>query len=195
MPGSNMRTVCTEGHECSILVVDDDAVVLEVLKATFELQKNIRLLTASTLQQALEIIRLTPQLELILLDLWLENKNPIGCLQEVVKATGGRIAVIAISGDYELEDAAYKNGAIDFWRKPIEVDVIGRAKLSIMNQRKQNVMLDRANALLVRNTELVKELDVIRGKVKSDPDEAIEELDVTTRELKQDIQTLLMRAT
>lgn len=187
MPFSNVRNVCTENHRCTLLVVDDNDAVLEILKDTFATQDKLVLLTASSLRDALRIIAENRQIELVILDLWLENQNPVEAMERII-AANDRMAVIAMSGDHTLEDAASRLGITDFWGKPLlQMDIIGRSKFAIMNQRKLNRMRDR-------NTQLIAEMAIIRSKVKTDPESAIEELDITTRELKQELQTLMMRA-
>lgn len=187
MPFSNVRNVCTENHRCTLLVVDDNDAVLEILKDTFATQDKLILITAGTLRDALRIIAENRQIELVILDLWLENQNPVEAMERII-AANDRMAVIAMSGDHTLEDAASRLGITDFWGKPLlQMDIIGRSKFAIMNQRKLNRMRDR-------NTQLIAEMAIIRSKVKTDPESAIEELDITTRELKQELQTLMMRA-
>jgi DNA-binding NtrC family response regulator len=188
MPYSTYRTVCSEDHECYILAVDDETYILDILKLVFASQKNITLLTASTKEDALSIIYSTPHLEAVLLDMKLGLNDPMETLRDIVKATDRRITVIGISGDHLLEDEAMKNGANDFWGKPLnEIDIIGRTKFNISNQRKTNYWRDRCKHYESR-------LEVIEGDVKTDPDKALEELETTRLELKADVQALMMRA-
>lgn len=187
MPSSTMRTVCVEDHVCTILAVDDDEVIIETLQMFFAQQRGIRLLTATTREGAKEIICNTPNLELVLLDLRLNGYDPIESLKEVVAVSDARVAVIAISGDHLLEDAASKNGAVDFWGKPLlELDIIGRSKFAILNQRKINYHRDMC-------LKYEQELAEIQARLKTD-NPAIEGLSRVRREIKRDANALIQRA-
>jgi DNA-binding NtrC family response regulator len=181
MPGSNIRTVCDADHECYLLAVDDDDAILDILGEIFTPQTGITLLKATSLTEALEVISTTPKIEIILLDLRLGDSDGIDTLKVVVEAVNGRTAIIAISGSHELEDEAGKNGAIDFWGKPLlQIDMIGRVKFAIMNQRKINHQIHLSEDLKREIAEIQAKLEVRPTQRDS---EAIERLSVMSKKL------------
>jgi DNA-binding response OmpR family regulator len=178
MPGSNLRTVCTHDHECNLLAVDDDDLILEILGEFFTPQTGIRLITATTLSRAIYLIQTVPNIEAVLLDLRLHDSDGIETLQRVVEASGGRVAIIGISGSHELEDAVMENGAVDFWGKPLDqIDMVARTKYAILNQRRMNYLRDICDAL-------ESKIAAIEGRAGIETD-TIEQLASVRREIAQ----------
>lgn len=87
-------------HEMSILIVDDDPLVLEALKHTLT-PLNQKILTASNATAALSLLRQTPPVALIICDLLLPGMSGSALLQTVETLTPDTIR-IALTGNSDL---------------------------------------------------------------------------------------------
>ncbi len=110
-----------ESFTGSILVVDDDADIREVLTDRLE-SLGYRVLAAQTAKAGLELLeRQNPQL--VLLDIEMPDMNGIDMLREIRRLEHD-IAVVMITAYGTIERAveAMKEGAYDFIPKPFEPD-------------------------------------------------------------------------
>lgn len=105
----------------TVLVVDDDPDIREVLKDRLESQ-NCRVLEAANGRESLEILeKQNPQI--MLLDIEMPDMNGLQVLKEVRKR-GYDVTVVMITAYGTIERAvqAMKQGAYDFISKPFEPD-------------------------------------------------------------------------
>ncbi len=101
----------------SILVVDDEEIMREVIAALLE-EEGFRVVCAATGEEALEEVRQEPP-NLVLLDLMLPAMNGLAALKEMLQIDSDTV-VVMISAYASIEDAveATKAGAFDFITKP-----------------------------------------------------------------------------
>src|SRR5690349_11865174 len=119
--GSMNREI--EGKPKTILVVDDDADVLEATQLILE-DEGYHVLT-TVKSTYLETLRSVGLPDLILLDVFLSGKDG----REIVKFLKQQeetrhIPVIMFSAHPSAEETALTSGADDFLAKPFEVDVL-----------------------------------------------------------------------
>jgi two-component system, NtrC family, response regulator AtoC len=113
-----MKTSCG-----TILVVDDDPDVQEVLKDRLE-SLGYEVLTASNGQSSLDLLK-TRSPQMMLLDITLPDINGIELLKEI-RRRGNDFPVVMITAHGTIEKAvlAMKEGAQDFIPKPFDADHI-----------------------------------------------------------------------
>ncbi|MBW2057954.1 MAG: sigma-54-dependent Fis family transcriptional regulator [Deltaproteobacteria bacterium] len=123
----------------TVLVVDDQRVILELLKRVLE-KENYQVLTAETGEEGLDLFsRYQP--ELTLLDIRLPDRNGIDVLKTIRK-THPEALVITMTAHSGIQGAieAIREGAYDYLPKPIDVDslrfTISKA-LGILNMRRE----------------------------------------------------------
>ena len=144
----------------SILIIDDVPdnikILLRILKDDYELHY------ATSGEQALSLMSAVKKPDLILLDVMMPEMDGYelctALKQDVATST---IPVIFITAklDAESEARALSLGAVDFIHKPINRDVVrARVRLHLdMNQR--------ANELLLANTELTEWITILKSRV------------------------------
>jgi CheY-like chemotaxis protein len=108
----------------SILVVDDDPDILEVLSFVL-IGAGYRVLTASNGAGALEHLRTGPPPSLILLDLMMPGMNAWEFRKQQVQSSAlASIPVVVMTGFTRATEEASSIGAVDVITKPIELDVL-----------------------------------------------------------------------
>ncbi len=107
------------GQPKIVLVVDDDAAILKIIKKQLEVE-GYAVLCESTGTAALEAVKNT-QLLAVLLDLRLGDMDGFEVLKQI-KAVKPTLSVIMITGCHEEEEArkAFQVGAWDYVTKPID---------------------------------------------------------------------------
>jgi len=115
-----------------ILVVDDEASILQSLGGALE-DEGYATSRAASAREALEEARKEPP-DLVLLDVWLPDRDGLDVLKDL-KSLHPQLPVIIISGHGTIETAvkATKMGAFDFVEKPLSLD---RILISIENALK-----------------------------------------------------------
>lgn len=109
----------------TILVVDDEQIIRNVVQRKLEATTPYRVLTCDDGVPALEAIK-SEHVDLVISDLLMVSLNGIDLLREI-KRHDPRIPVIIITGYGTLDDAieAIKLGAEDFIKKPFDIaDII-----------------------------------------------------------------------
>ncbi len=117
-PMTNMPDLLAGDRKRQILIVEDEFVNRELLKAYLE--NDYDLLTAENGAEALEIVSAQSEtLSLVLLDLMLPDMNGLDILRRI-KADEEltRIPIIVLTSDYESEVDSLNSGASDFISKP-----------------------------------------------------------------------------
>jgi len=108
-----------------ILIIDDEPGSLEVMQEVFE-EYTCRVYSATTGADGLvKAVELKP--DAILLDLRLPDCKGEDLLKELkAKVPKSRIVIGTAYGDQRIKDALMKDGADDFFDKPIDVNVFER---------------------------------------------------------------------
>jgi len=109
----------------SILVVDDEQIIRNVLKRKLEQTTSYNVYTADDGIPALEVFK-NEQIDLVISDLLMTEMNGIDLLRQI-KSIDPRTPVVIITGYGTLDDAieAIHLGAEDFIKKPFDInDVI-----------------------------------------------------------------------
>ena len=113
-----------------ILFVDDEENVLTTMTALLA-DMNINYLTAVNGKDALDKIKLNPDIDLIVSDYHMPNMTGMQML-EVLREEGNDVAFIFISGHQSMElfDKADDLGALEYLYKPFDfsefVDLVGQ---------------------------------------------------------------------
>ncbi|MGB9710717.1 MAG: HD domain-containing phosphohydrolase [Thermodesulfovibrio sp.] len=143
-----------------ILVVDDEAVNLELISAIFIDSPNIVILTARDGVEALEILKNhTP--DVIVLDIRMPRMNGIEVL-EVLKSDSrtSHIPVVVLSGDDRERKNALKHGANDFIPKPFDAEELKLRVINNLQVKKYQDLVRNINEVLQK--ELMKKTKELR---------------------------------
>ena len=110
----------------SLLIVEDDAAALRQMKWTFP---DYQVCEASDRSSALELLR-SEFPSVVLLDLGLPpdpdgSSEGLAALREIVSVSPAtKVIVVTGRDEHEVALEAVRNGAYDFYRKPVNVDEI-----------------------------------------------------------------------
>lgn len=127
----------------SVLIVDDEAGIREVLSAILE-DEGYEIHTAEDGLIGLSLLK-TEIIDLVLLDVWLPNMGGIDVLK-AIKKDWPDLAVVIISGhgNIDLAVKAVKLGAFDFLEKPLSLErvvTVARNALEMEALRRENIQL------------------------------------------------------
>jgi len=166
----------TDGHNCSILIVDDEKGIRESLRMV--LQKQYDLYVAKTGAEALRCFE-SRSIDLILLDIMLPDTDGRLLIQEF-KAIDQHVDIIMITALKDLRSGidAIKSGAHDYLVKPFDVEnvqaVVARA-LKKKNMQKEIFLLKHEidhccpfETMVGRNPEMKKIFQLIATVAPSD---------------------------
>lgn len=151
----------TEYHASAplIQVIDDDVSMLILLKDVLEENGWMVIAHTNPEKAVKQYFEMKP--DCLILDIQLPQKNGFQILQEIQEHNGKHFIptiMISILSDKETRIKAYKNGADDFMKKPIEIDEFV-AKISRHLQRKKlfdkSVLMDELTQ--VYNRKFLKE--------------------------------------
>lgn len=122
----------------TILIVEDDLFQRNVLKSLLENKSSYVIKEAEDSNEALETLKNTPSISLIILDLNLPGLHGLECLA-LIKEKYPSIPTIVLTSSENVDDVvnAMKNGAADFLNKPPEPK---RLLVSIENALKFNAL-------------------------------------------------------
>jgi len=140
--------------ECSILVVDDDLINLEVTKHYLE-KVGFEVLTAQNGETCLETVRMVLP-DLVLMDVRMPKIDGFeACRRMKAEASTQKIPVLFMTGDNETDSIVkgFQAGAADYLAKPIRVEellarVIAQLRLRDMTEDLEQRVQERKEALL-----------------------------------------------
>lgn len=116
-----------------LLIVDDEDDVRE-FAASFFRKRNIEVISASSGEEALEILE-KKKLNLILLDIRLTGIDGIETLKRI-REKDKDTKVIMVTGRKPEEDAAFERcrqmGALDYIHKPLQLDELERKVITAL---------------------------------------------------------------
>ena len=124
----------------SVLVVDDEPDVAELLKRKFRREMregSFAMHFAESGEEAIKMLAggMEPQVMLILSDINMPGMSGIELLSEVkTRWPGLPVAMITAYGDPESERKAYEAGASDFVSKPIDFDSLKSKIASLVRE-------------------------------------------------------------
>ncbi len=113
--------------EANLLIVEDDRVLAKQLKLFFRAQGEYNIITASSRDEALEILEwFTPQVALVDLGLPPSEDSPEGGLSLIPPLVERGTKVIVLTGQTSREAAvqAIASGAFDYIMKPAEPETL-----------------------------------------------------------------------
>lgn len=111
-------------HEINVVVADDSSTSRRVMSSLLE-RLNFTVLTAADGVEALEIIKSTPNVKMLLTDYEMPNMDGFELVSEVRRIyTRDQLAVLGVSahGTGAITAKFLKRGATDFLKKPFEVE-------------------------------------------------------------------------
>jgi len=154
-----------------ILIVDDEPSICEMLQMILNEHENYEAITAENGEKALEILKNSGDIDVVLSDIQMPKLNGMEILREI-KAMDPTIPVIMITGFPTIDVAirCMKEGASDFITKPFKFDQIELILSRIIHER----------ALLLENAKLkdvlvqTKEFEILNRKLS----EKIKELTI-----------------
>ncbi|MFO8082939.1 MAG: sigma-54 dependent transcriptional regulator [Desulfobacterales bacterium] len=108
----------------TILVVDDEKDMLQLLKRSLEPDLKCQVITASSSEDALKIYS-ENNFDLVLLDIKMPGKNGLELLEIIKKNSPDQtVMMMTAYGSIDIAVAALKSGAYDFITKPFDHDTL-----------------------------------------------------------------------
>ena len=105
----------------SILIVDDDQEIIDLLKAYLERQAPYEISTAADgITALIEVGRVKP--DLLVLDIMIPGVDGVEVCRRIKADSSNRTAIIAISGTTERQSQVLEAGADAFMLKPVDMD-------------------------------------------------------------------------
>ncbi|MDH4122316.1 MAG: SpoIIE family protein phosphatase [Deltaproteobacteria bacterium] len=149
----------------SVLVVDDDPDILRIVQ--FYLKKqNYIIFTAPDGEEALNILRTTPDIELVLSDVMMPRMNGLELLKAVRENPAlSDLSMILISaeGQTAKKVAGLDLGADDYITKPFNFDeLMARVRNHLRLRRLQREVVLKNALLKARNDQLTADLEAAR---------------------------------
>ena len=123
-----------------VLVIDDDETTRKWLKNVIE-KEGLEVLLAEDGEQALDVFA-QERPGIVITDLKMPKIDGMEVLQRVKKMDPlTQVILVTADGDYNLAIHALRGGALDYLRKPIDLEdlfvVLGRAKENLSKYRDQ----------------------------------------------------------
>jgi excisionase family DNA binding protein len=107
----------------SILIVDDDQEIIDLLKAYLERQAPYEISTAADgIKALIEVGRVKP--DLLILDIMIPGVDGVEVCRRIKADSSSKTTIIAISGTTERESQVLEAGADAFMLKPIDMDTL-----------------------------------------------------------------------
>ena len=134
-----------------ILIVDDDFIHLELMKRILK-DENYKITTADSGFKALDIIKKTPSLNLILMDALMPNLSGFETCVKSLKINKD-IPIILVTGltDEKSLKHAFDSGAIDFITKPVKkIEITSRIK-SVLKNKEAEIEIKNLYADLLKD--------------------------------------------
>ncbi|MBI4081124.1 MAG: SpoIIE family protein phosphatase [Candidatus Lambdaproteobacteria bacterium] len=149
-----------------LLVVDDDPDILRIVKY-YLVRQNFDVETATNGEEALEIIRRSGKIELLLSDVMMPRMNGLDLLR-AVRGLPGRsdlpIILISAEGEAKKKVAGLDMGADDYLTKPFNFDeLIARVRNHIRLRRLQKELIAANDLLRRRNAQFMENLEAARA--------------------------------
>jgi CheY-like chemotaxis protein len=114
--------MATPRESRAVLVVEDDPDIRELLEEMLDAGGH-RVFTASNGREALGVLERVKGPFLVLLDLMMPVMSGFAFLEEVQRRPEfGRVSVLLISANAQVEQAARGTGVVGFVKKPFELD-------------------------------------------------------------------------
>ena len=108
----------------SLLIVDDEQDMLQLLRRSLESELDCKVQTASSAEQALQLLD-AGTFDLVLADIKMPGMNGLALLESIKKDTPDLTVVMMTAfGHIEMAVEAMKRGAYDFITKPFELDAL-----------------------------------------------------------------------
>jgi excisionase family DNA binding protein len=105
----------------SILIVDDDQEIIDLLKAYLERQAPYEIATAADgITALIEVGRVKP--DLLILDIMIPGVDGVEVCRRIKADSSNKTAIIAISGTTERQSHVLEAGADAFMLKPVDMD-------------------------------------------------------------------------
>jgi len=152
------RSIIVE-EELTILIVDDDKMLCEMLEDAFTREEKLKITLAYNGLDAINRIK-EEKFDLILTDLMMPGANGIEVLN-IAKEVDENVHVIIITGFASLETAmeAIKKGAYDYITKPFKLAEI---KIAVQNACEKIRLLRQNEALINNLKQAYQELDALK---------------------------------
>ena len=130
----------------SVLIVDDEQDMLQLLRRSLESELDCKVQTAPSAEKALQLLD-ADIFDLVLADIKMPGMNGLDLLQSIKKDTPDLTVVMMTAfGHVEMAVEAMKRGAYDFVTKPFELDsLVLRLEKALERSRliRENLQLQR----------------------------------------------------
>jgi DNA-binding NtrC family response regulator len=127
-PGSAAKAPAPSGETATVMVVDDEEEIRELV-GEFLKRRGYEIRSAASGEEALQAIRRNPP-DLVLLDIYMPGMNGVELLRQLTKDKfPGGVIMLTASQEEPLLKAALDLGAFDVLSKPVDLDQVELAVL------------------------------------------------------------------
>lgn len=146
-----------------ILIADDEAELLEMVKSIFERAGFTQVLTAVSGEAALKICK-EKQPDMVILDVMMPGMDGFTTLREIRKVSKVPVLMLTAHGEAEDKFTGFENGADDYLLKPFLPKELLLRVQAILNrvypEKERKVFFDTAvvdleKAIVQRNEEVI----------------------------------------
>lgn len=132
----------------TVLMVDDEPFNLDLLELTLSEIESIQTIRASNGQECIDRLKDTPEIDIVLLDLFMPVKNGLDTLVEIRQQLGLDLPVMVLTADPNQKYEALKRGATDFLTKPIDPEEVKLRTINYIDYKKSKDTLKNINQVL-----------------------------------------------
>ena len=153
------------GQTARVLIVDDDATALALMRAALK-KSGFDVSTAASGQAALDAFD-SSTFDMVMLDVDMPEMSGYEVCQRLRKKADPLLPIVMVTGldDVNSVEAAYQSGATDFIAKPFNWALIGHRVKYLMRARDASVALRTANA---NNSAILRALPDLLIEVDGD---------------------------
>ena len=128
--------IITRGSTIRILIVDDEDSILEEAAEALT-DEGFECLVANSVAAAVEIVKTTPGIVLILTDLKMPGQSGVDLINTVKIKLGGKMKFIVMSGhaDLNIEDNGIDITSYPFLTKPLDIDHLVATVASVLTAK------------------------------------------------------------
>lgn len=131
-----------------ILIVDDEPFNLDLLELAFSDLNNIEILRALNGKKAIDILRQRPDVDIIILDLYMPIQDGFETIKYIKKELKKDIPIVVITADPSQKHSALELGAIDFISKPFDLEEVKLRTLNYIDLKRSKDALEGITMIL-----------------------------------------------
>ena len=165
---ANNQNLSSEIKSAKIMIVDDEQLVIRVVRRFLSTEGYTNFLTVSDSRQAFDQLN-TFQPDIVLLDIMMPHLSGIDLLQRRQHDSYAKhipFIILSANSEKSIKREALKLGATDFLAKPVDaVDLVLRVQNSLLVKQHQDQLTDYAVELEKKVQQRTRQIDASREQI------------------------------